>query len=131
MRWNLIWRKLEDARWNTMYNLFIYCLQANSFHAHTHTQNSVILSSPEYLISKPTTLRVYLDWTPCRKGRLYMHVKDKGKAVLKHEIKTLKRTTLVLVILIRKNNKLFFLSSFLPSSHKYTQNMSQATSRTE
>lgn len=33
-----------------------------------------------------------------------MYVKDKGKAVLKHEIKTLKRTTLVLVILIRKNN---------------------------
>ena len=29
-------------------------------HTHTHT-NSVILSSPEYLISKPTILRVYLD----------------------------------------------------------------------
>ena len=91
-------------------------------HTHTHTRNSVILSSTEYLISKPTILRVYLNWTLCRKRRLYMHVKDKGKAVLKHEMKTLKRTTLVLVILIRKNNLFFFLSSFLPSFHKHTLN---------
>ena len=39
---------------------FMHTYTHTHTHTHTHT-NSVILSSPEYLISKPTILRVYLD----------------------------------------------------------------------